>query len=236
MNQSNTKVDPDERVVVTGVRRSAEPMGGLRRDSNRDMNDQDRGGHERVHWGPVLAGVVAALSTLLLLGLLGLATGLTHVDAQAAGNSTGNQDAGRNSALWAAVSAAIAFIVGGYVAGRASDERSPGWSAFNGAMVFLVALPLMLWLAAQGAGAALGALGDLRSGANDASANGADAARAIEAARNAATAGLIGGLVGLAASTLGGLMAARGDDLRVGRNESDRKDTGRRGAHTAGQW
>ena len=36
---------------------------------------------DRVHWGPIVAGLLTALTTLLLLSLLGLAVGLTTVNA-----------------------------------------------------------------------------------------------------------------------------------------------------------
>src|SRR4051812_20837546 len=148
MSQSRTTLDRDERVVVTGVRRAPAPMGDVRwNDASTDVGVSS--GRDRVRWGPILAGVLAALTTMLLLGLLGLAAGLTAVDARQASTSTGTAgDAGRNALIWSAVTALISFFVGGYVASKATDIRDRNWGAMNGALVFLAALPIMLWLAA----------------------------------------------------------------------------------------
>ena len=185
--------------------------------------------HDRVHWGPIIAGLLTALTTLLLLSLLGLAVGLTTVNAgTAATQGSPPVDAGRNSAIWAAVSGVIAFILGGYVAGRTAAIFNRGWGALNGALVFMLAVPLILWLAGSGLGAVLGSLGNLSgalasnptatqaaqgaAGQAQAAAQGiqpVDIARAAEGARNTAWGALGGSLVALAASALGGYLGTR---------------------------
>ena len=191
-------------------------------------------GHDRVHWGPIIAGLLTALTTLLLLSLLGLAVGLTTVNAGTAAAQGGPPaDTGRNSAIWAAVTGIVAFLLGGYVAGRTAAIFSRGWGALNGALVFMLAIPLILWLAGQGLGTVLGSLGNL-SGAlasNPAAAQAAqgaaaqaqgaaqsvqpvDVARAAEGARNTAWATLGGSLVALAASALGGSLGTRHPTVR----------------------
>jgi hypothetical protein len=186
-------------------------------------------GHDRVHWGPIIAGLVTAFTTLLLLSLLGLAVGLTTVNAGTAAAQGGPPaDAGRNSAIWAAISGIVAFVLGGYVAGRTAAIFNRGWGALNGALVFMLAVPLILWLAGQGLGTVLGSLGNLsgalasnpsatvaaQSAAGQAQAatqsvQPIDVARAAEGARNTAWATLAGSLVALAASALGGYMGTR---------------------------
>src|SRR5215218_5769320 len=47
----------------------------------RAISDSFDLGRDRVHWGPIVAGLLTALTSLLLLGLLGLAVGLTTVNA-----------------------------------------------------------------------------------------------------------------------------------------------------------
>jgi len=108
---------------------------------------------DRVRWGPIWAGLLAAFFTLLVLSLLGLAIGASTVNAGQAAQGSGNQNAGQYSAIWAGISAILAFLVGGYVAGRTAAVHERGWAALNGALVFLLALPLLLWLASQGLGA-----------------------------------------------------------------------------------
>jgi len=186
-------------------------------------------GNDRVHWGPIVAGLLTALTTLLLLSLLGLAVGLTTVNAGTAAAQGGPPaDAGRNSAIWAAISGILAFLLGGYVAGRTAAIFNRSWGALNGALVFMLAVPLILWLAGQGLGTVLGSLGNLSGAlANNPSATQAvqgaagqaqaaaqgvqpiDVARAAEGARNTAWGALAGSLVALGASALGGSLGTR---------------------------
>ncbi|MBV9327946.1 MAG: hypothetical protein JO352_29885, partial [Chloroflexi bacterium] len=166
---------------------------------------------DRVRWGPILAGFLTALTALLLLNLLGVAIGLTTMNAGTAAAEGGPPpDAGRNSAIWAAIAGILSFLLGGYVAGRTAAVFDRGWGALNGALVFLLGVPITLWLAGQGLGAVLGSLGALTSGLNVDStqaqnvANQAqqaannvqpiDVARAAERARNAAWGALLGSL------------------------------------------
>jgi len=185
--------------------------------------------HDRVHWGPIVAGLLTALTTLLLLSVLGVAVGLTTVNAGTAAAQGGPPaDTGRNSAIWAAVAGIVSFLLGGYVAGRTAALFSRGWGALNGALVFMLAVPLILWLAGQGLGTVLGSLGNLSGAlaANPAAAQAAqgaaaqaqgaaqsvqpiDVARAAEGARNTSWATLGGSLVALAASALGGSLGIR---------------------------
>jgi hypothetical protein len=186
-------------------------------------------GRDRVHWGPIVAGLLTALTVLLLLSLLGLAVGLTTLNAGASATEGGPPaDAGRNSAIWAAISGILSFGLGGYVAGRTAAVFNRGWGGLNGALVFMLAVPLILWLAGQGLGTVLGSLGNL-SGALASSPNAAqaaqgaasqaqaaaqnvqpsDIARAAEGARNTAWATLAGSLVALAASAVGGFLGTR---------------------------
>jgi len=97
-----------------------------------------------------------------------------------------------------------------------------------GALVFMLAVPLILWLAGQGLGTVLGSLGNLSGalasnpGVTQAAQGAAgqaqaaaqtvqpiDVARAAEAARNTAWGTLAGSLLGLAASAFGGWLGTR---------------------------
>jgi hypothetical protein len=158
---------------------------------------------DRVRWGPIVAGLLTAMTALLLLSLLGLAIGLTTVNAGAAATQGGPPpDTGRNSAIWAAISGIVAFALGGYVTGRTASLFNRGWGALNGALVFMLAVPLILWLAGQGLGTVLGSLGNL-SGALASNPN------AAQAARNTAWGTLAGSLVAVAASSVGGWLGTR---------------------------
>lgn len=180
-------------------------------------------GRDRVRWGPIVAGLLTALTSLLLLSLLGLAVGLTTVNAGTAAAQGGPPPGlGTNSLIWGAISAILAFLLGGFVASRTAALFDRNWGALNGALVFMLAVPLLLWLASTGLGAVLGSLGNLGALRPDLAGSAADQARAAaqsatpvdvartaEAARNTAWGTLLGSLLGLGASALGGWLGTR---------------------------
>lgn len=243
------RIESGDRVAVVGTRTENGPIGVAR--TARDVHDPHDSrdveipqayniAQDRVRWGPIVAGLLTALTALLALSLLGLAIGLTTVDAgNAAAQGGPPPETGRNSAIWGAVSALLAFLLGGYVAGRTAAVFDRGWGALNGALVFLLGVPVALWLASQGMGAVLGSLGGLASGLNadpgqvqgaadqarQATQNvqPAEVARAAERARNAAWGGLAGTLLGLGASSLGGFLGTR-REVEVDRRSANVKD------------
>jgi hypothetical protein len=188
---------------------------------------------DRVRWGPIIAGIFTTLATFLLLSLLGVAIGLTAATgypnggAPAAATNAAN-NYGTGAAIWAAISALIAFFLGGYVAARTSAVRGRGTGWTNGALVWAVTLPLLLWLASNGATGFLNAIGFNLGGfintvnpSNPASpanpsnpanpANNPGAVQsAAETARNGAWGALAALVLGLLASSLGGLLGGRG--------------------------
>jgi len=116
---------------------------------------------DRVRWGPILAGLLAALATFVLLSILGSAIGATTLSAN--GNApppgAGGREYGIAAGLWGALSALLSFFIGGYIAAKSSAVGGSGNGWLNGSMVFLSGLFLIIWLASQGAGGLFGALG-----------------------------------------------------------------------------
>ena len=100
-----------------------------------------------VRWGPVMAGLFAALATLITLATLGIAIGLSSFDANA---PLGNFGIG--AGIWGALTALLAFLVGGWIAGRASAFSGRTSGILNGAMVWFVAIPLLIYLLGSGIG------------------------------------------------------------------------------------
>jgi hypothetical protein len=219
----------DERPMSSRPETAAPVMHQVEEVRERALPDGFDLKRDRVHWGPIVAGLLTGLTALLMLSLLGLAIGLTTVNAgSAAAQGAPPPDAGRNSAIWAAMAGIVSFLLGGYVAGRTAAVFNRGWGALNGALVFMLAVPLILWLAGQGLGTMLGSLGNVSGalasnpGVTQAAQGAAgqaqaaaqnvqpsDVARAAEAARNTAWGALAGSLVALAASTLGGWLGTR---------------------------
>jgi hypothetical protein len=204
-------VDPGERVTVT-------TRSGTRRPSYVRPMEEERGRapervveREPVRWAPIVAGTLVALGLLFLLSLLGLAIGLASLQTNGAANGNVPSQAGPASAGWGIVSAIISFVVGGYVASRFGDVITRATGGLHGALVFFLAVPLLLWLALQGAGGLLGGIGGYLGNYRPVGAapNTNDIAAAAEAARNGAIGALLGSLIALASSIVGGMSGAR---------------------------
>ena len=119
---------------------------------------------DRVRWGSIIAGLFAALSTLAILGLLGAAIGSSAYDP---GDSARNFGIG--AGVWGAISALIAFFIGGWLAARSAAVSDRNNGLLNGAMVWVVAIPLMLYML-------MGGIGSLMRGASSAVGTGVQAA------------------------------------------------------------
>jgi hypothetical protein len=96
---------------------------------------------DRVRWPAIFAGLFAALSTLVVLAVLGAAVAGSTWDP---GDSA--RTFGIGAGIWAAVSALIAFFIGGFLASRTAAVRGHNNGTLNGAMVWVVAIPLILWM------------------------------------------------------------------------------------------
>src|SRR5689334_6377612 len=103
---------------------------------------------DRVRWGPILAGLFAAMSTLAVLSILGIAVAGSAYDP---GDNPRNFGIG--AGIWGAVSALIAFFIGGWLAARSAALRGHDAGVLNGAMVWVVTIPLMLYMLMGGVGA-----------------------------------------------------------------------------------
>ncbi len=149
---------------------------------------------DRVRLPSVIAGILTTLSTLVVLSVLGLAIGLDRYDG------TGNA-LGLNASIWGAISALIAFGLGGFVAARSSATASgPRNGIFNGAIMWMAAIVLIIMLIGGSIGSLLGLAGNVAGTAITAAApvagqvvenaaqGGAAAAPAADAAAAAATA------------------------------------------------
>ena len=119
--------------------------------------------------------------------------------------------------MWAGASTLVAFFIGGFIAARTSGIRGKGNGWINGAMVWAITLPILLWLAASGLGGFVNALGFNLNGftnsvgvtVNNAASDPALVQSAAEAARNGAWGALGALLIGLIASGIGGYVGGR---------------------------
>jgi len=108
----------------------------------------------RVQFGPIVAGVLTAIATLLILTVLGLAIGASALEPRDVGEGIGVA-----AAIWGIVSALIAFFLGGWVAAKTAAVAGAGSGMINGLMVGAAILVIILWLTGSGVSAIVGTIG-----------------------------------------------------------------------------
>jgi hypothetical protein len=136
----------------------------------------------RISWGGVWGGVLASVGLLLLLAALGMAVGITATDPQAADG----QKLGIAAAAWAGISLLIALFVGGMVSTRvgAIFDRHTGF--WEGALVWVVTLLLMAYLATTSLSTLMGGTLRVMGGAAQAAATATQGAATQNPGVNAA--------------------------------------------------
>jgi hypothetical protein len=157
---------------------------------------------DRVRWGPVWAGTVVAVATYLLLELGLLGADLLDADV-------GGTGALPDGALLTVLAAAIAFLLGGLVAGASFAWRDAEDGLLHGLLVWAAGIAVFLLLAVLGTGLALGTLGDtvdrVRPGFNQGQATGQSEDDLEEAAGSAAL--MLGATA--AAAAVGGVLGSK---------------------------
>lgn len=123
---------------------------------------------KKVSWGGIFGGVLVATGLLLLLTTLGVAVGIAAADPGQTDVST----LGTGAGIWAGISLLLALFVGGLVSTRigAISDRATGF--FEGMLVWVVSILLMLYLAASGVGMLAGGAFSMVGGAARAMAGG----------------------------------------------------------------
>jgi hypothetical protein len=106
----------------------------------------------RVSWGGIWGGVLCAVGAMLLLAALGVAIGVSAVDP----GETEGAALGTGAAIWTGASLLLSLFLGGLVSTRigAISDRTTGF--FEGALVWVVTVLLMGYLATSGLGMVAG--------------------------------------------------------------------------------
>lgn len=176
--------------------------------------------HDRVRWGPVLAGLVVAIGTQLVLSSLGAALGLSAIASSDAPRSS-SDDIGNAVGIWTILSLFASLFAGGWVTARTSGPITRNGSLLNGAILWATTLALGSYLLASGVSGALGVLSSLGSNpqlTNQAQGVAPDrlpnvsAEQTRDIAGNAARGGwsfAIGSLLGLGAALGGAFVGSR---------------------------
>jgi hypothetical protein len=118
----------------------------------------------KVSWGGIFGGVLVAVGVLMLLTALGLAVGISAAQPGETEAST----LGTGAGIWAGLSLLLALFVGGMVSTRvgAISDRATGF--FEGALVWVVSILLMVYFASSGVGMLAGGAFKLLGGATQA--------------------------------------------------------------------
>ncbi len=111
--------------------------------------------HDRVRWGPILAGLVVALSLQLVLGALGTAIGATGIANSGAPRSNAG-GVGTAIGIWSIISLLISLFLGGMTASRSSGPLNKNTALLNGAILWAATLILGAFLVSSGVSGAFG--------------------------------------------------------------------------------
>ncbi|MBV9173132.1 MAG: hypothetical protein JOZ81_23960 [Chloroflexi bacterium] len=169
-----------------------------------------------INWSAIWVGVLAALAIALIISLIGAALGAHQLGPS--GKIASWKDVGIAALVFTVCGAFFSFVAGGWITGKINAYRRAETDILNAAIVWLVAVPLLVVLAALGGGtlfgAWLGGLGLTPVWANQQAVT-ADPAAAT-AARNAALGAVTALLIGLVGAVIGGWMAS-GEPMTVRR-------------------
>jgi len=174
---------------------------------------------DSIRWGPIVGGLFAALSTLAALTVLGLAIGATAFDAGDTASGFG-----LGAGIWGALSALISFLVGGWLAGRTAAVPGRNSGILNGAMVWFVAIPLLLYGLGSGIGAIGRTLGNVAATTAQVAAPAAGQAAEQAATDPNAAANAQAGAAGIAATAQAGAAAVQ-NQLENPTNQANIADT-----------
>lgn len=121
--------------------------------------------HDRVRWGPVVAGFVVALGLQLVLSALGLAFGFYTLSTLT--TPTGSlADAGLGVGIWTIISLFISLFLGGLTTARACGPMTRRSAILNGGVLWGLTLVFGSWLLASGVTGAFGAVLNLGTAAS----------------------------------------------------------------------
>lgn len=185
---------------VTVVRHADEGPEPLARQTSSD--------YWPINWSSIWVGVLSALAVALIVSLIGAAVGAHQLGP--AGRIARWSEVAFGSLVFAVLGAFFSFVVGGWVAGKINGYRRAETDMLHGAIVWLVAVPLLVALAALGAGSLFGAwfggLAGVPVWATPSTVTADPAAAA--AARNGALGAVTALLIGLVGAVIGGWMAS----------------------------
>jgi len=192
--EATSRVHPDTSAATTGDGAHAVDTG---RHHDREFAAQ----RDRVRWGPLWAGVMVTITTFLLMQLAIFAADLFK---------------GGDAGTWlTAVAALVAFFLGGLTVGATALWHKASDGILNGIVMWAFATVALLVLTLIGGGTLLGPVSTVASdlvqvqGVNLQDVPEGEISAALEGARDAAGWALLGLVLALVASAIGGAAGAR---------------------------
>jgi len=113
--------------------------------------------HDRVRWGPILAGLFVAIASQLVLSGIAAAIGLTTIAGSGAPRSNAG-DVGVGVGIGAIISLLISLFLGGWITSRACGPINRSTALLNGAILWATTLAVSGWLLSSGVSGAFGVL------------------------------------------------------------------------------
>jgi len=110
--------------------------------------------HWPVNWTAVWVGTLAAISAVLLIGLIGTAVGAYAVQPDS--RIVDLRKVAIGSLIFGICGAFFAFVLGGWIASRVAGTLRSEPAMLHGAIVWLVATPMLVVIAGLGAGSYMG--------------------------------------------------------------------------------
>lgn len=108
----------------------------------------------RVSWGAIVAGAVVAFAVYFMLGVLGVAVGLSVAQANAANDQT----LGTGAVIWSVASMLISLFIGGYVTTQCTAGESRGEAVIYGVLLWGLLFTLLLHTVSGGLGIGMQAM------------------------------------------------------------------------------
>ena len=105
-----------------------------------------------IAWSAVWVGALAALAVALIFGLAGIAVGAHRVGV----SLTHARELGLAALVFSVCGSFFSFVVGAWITNKLAGYRQAEPAIIHGGVVWLVTVPMLLVLAALGAGAYFG--------------------------------------------------------------------------------
>jgi len=136
------------------VMQSGQPLMAQAMQTDAEEARHERWAHVHVNWTAVWVGALAALSAVLIFGLIGLAVGAHLVGPEH--RIVDLRKISLLSLVFSVVGTFLAFAIGGWVAGKIAGILHSEPGMVHGAITWLVTIPMLLTAASLGAGSLFG--------------------------------------------------------------------------------